>query len=327
MKILVTGAAGFIGSHLSTRLIGEGLEVVGIDNFDPFYDRKYKEDNIQDLLKADNFRFVEADIRDASRMTKLFKEMEFDAVVHLAAKAGVRPSIQDPRGYAKTNINGTVNLLEACLLQKTMPKFIFASSSSVYGNQHKLPFSENDTVDTPISPYAATKKAGELICHTYHHIYQLPVFCLRFFTVFGPKQRPDLAINKFAKLILSGQPIERYGNGYSLRDYTYIDDIINGVRSAIDKCSGYEIINLGSELPIPLNDMIETVSQVIGHPAVILDRPMQPGDVNITYADTSKAERLLDYRPKTSFLEGITAQVEWLKGNINEDDTKKSRLV
>jgi UDP-glucuronate 4-epimerase len=323
MRVLVTGARGFIGSHLSASLANEGIEVVGIDNMESFWatfnDIPRPKCNIQDMrdnmqdLPYRRFRLMSADIRDWGRMRELFKEMEFDVVVHLAAKAGVRPSIKDPAGYARTNITGTVNLLEACLLQKTMPKFIFASSSSVYGNNRKVPFSENDVVDFPISPYAATKKAGELICHTYHHLHQMPMTCLRFFTVYGPRQRHDLAINKFAKLILARQPIERFGSGHSSRDYTYVDDIVDGIKSAIYMCSAYQIINLGSKNPITLNHMIETISQVVGHPAVILNRPMQPGDVDTTYADISKAERLLGYQPKTSFLQGVTNQVEYLK--------------
>jgi UDP-glucuronate 4-epimerase len=325
MKILITGARGFIGSHLSANLAAEGIEVVGIDNFESFFatfhDIPRPKCNIQDMrdnmqdLPYSRFRLMEADIRDYGRMRELFEEMEFDVVVHLAAKAGVRPSIQDPGGYARTNITGTINVLEACLLQKTMPKFIFASSSSVYGNNRKVPFSEDDTVDFPISPYAATKKAGELICHTYHYLHQIPMTCLRFFTVYGPRQRHDLAINKFAKLILARQPIERFGSGHSSRDYTYIDDIVDGIKSAIDRCDSYQIFNLGSKNPITLNDMIETISQVVGHPAVILNRPMQPGDVNITYADIGKAERCLNYQPKTSFLQGVINQVEWLRNN------------
>ncbi|MCP4377454.1 MAG: SDR family NAD(P)-dependent oxidoreductase [bacterium] len=314
MRILVTGAAGFIGSHTSARLIADGHDVVGLDNFDPFYDRKTKESNLRELLAADNFQFIEADIRDHDRMAELFAEhAPLDAVLHLAARAGVRPSIQDPVGYEQVNIAGTLNLLQAAISQTSVPKFIFASSSSVYGNNQKVPFSETDPVDNPISPYAATKKACELICHTYHHLYQLPVTCLRFFTVFGPRQRPDLAINKFAKLIMAGQPIEMFGDGTTSRDYTYIDDIVAGVLAAIDRCSGYEIINLGSKHPITLTDMIATVSGACGREAIIQTKPMQPGDVNQTFADVEKAARLLDYKPTTPFAQGVTNQVQWLK--------------
>ncbi|MBL7221727.1 MAG: GDP-mannose 4,6-dehydratase [Phycisphaerae bacterium] len=316
MRIMVTGAAGFIGSHTSASLIADGHDVLGIDNFDPFYDRRTKESNLQGLLEADNFQFVEADIRDRGRMGELFTAgAPLDAVLHLAARAGVRPSIQDPVGYEQVNIAGTLNLLQAAITLDDAPKFIFASSSSVYGNNPKVPFSESDPVDNPISPYAATKKACELICHTYHYLYQLPVTCLRFFTVFGPRQRPDLAINKFAGSILSGEPIEMFGDGTSSRDYTYIDDIVAGVRAAIDRCSGYEIINLGSTRPITLTDMIATVAGACGREAIIQRKPMQPGDVNRTFADVEKAARLLDYKPTTPFAQGVARQVEWLKSS------------
>jgi len=314
MRILVTGAAGFIGSHTSASLVADGHDVLGIDNFDPFYDRRTKESNLQNLLEADNFQFVEADIRDHDRMAKLFTTgAPVDAVLHLAARAGVRPSIQDPVGYEQVNIAGTLNLLQAAIAMDNAPKFIFASSSSVYGNNPKVPFSESDPVDNPISPYAATKKACELICHTYHYLYQLPVTCLRFFTVFGPRQRPDLAIDKFARSILSGEPIEMFGDGTSSRDYTYIDDIVTGVRAAIDRCRGYEIINLGSNHPVTLTDMIATVAGACGREPIIETKPTQPGDVNQTFADIEKAARLLDYKPTTPFDQGVARQVEWLK--------------
>jgi len=315
MKILVTGAAGFIGSHTTASLIADEHDVVGVDNFDPFYDREIKEANLRGLTESDHFEFVEADVRDHDRMMELFTSSgPLDAVLHLAARAGVRPSILDPVGYEQVNVAGTVNLLQASIAQDPLPKFVFASSSSVYGNNPKVPFSEDDPVDHPISPYAATKKACELIAHTYHHLYQLPVTGLRFFTVFGPKQRPDLAINKFAKLILSGQPIEMFGDGTTSRDYTYIDDIVAGVRASIDRCSGYEIINLGSKHPITLTEMIATVGDACGCEPEIITKPMQPGDVNRTFADVEKAARLLDYAPNTPFAEGVAKQVEWLRG-------------
>jgi UDP-glucuronate 4-epimerase len=314
MKILVTGAAGFIGSHTTASLIADGWEVIGLDNFDPFYDRKLKEANLQSLLESDNFEFIEADIRDHDRIIDIFAaKAPLDAVLHLAARAGVRPSILDPIGYEQVNIGGTLNLLQAAIAQKPLPKFVFASSSSVYGNNSKVPFSETDPVDHPISPYAATKKACELICHTYHHLYELPVTGLRFFTVFGPRQRPDLAIDKFARLILAGKPIEMFGDGSTSRDYTYIDDIVAGVRAAIDRCSGYEIINLGSKHPITLTEMIATVADACGREPEIITKPMQPGDVNRTFADVEKAARLLDYRPTTPFADGVARQIEWLK--------------
>jgi len=317
MRILVTGAAGFIGSHSSASLLSDGWDVVGLDNFDPFYDRRIKEANLQGLIESDDFKFVESDIRDHDRIMEIFAEHgPFDAILHLAARAGVRPSIQDPVGYEQVNVAATLNLLQASTAQSPLPKFVFASSSSVYGNNPKVPFSETDPVDHPISPYAATKKACELICHTYHHLYQLPVTGLRFFTVFGPRQRPDLAINKFAGLILADRPIEMFGDGTTSRDYTYIDDIIAGVRTAIDRCAGYEIINLGSKHPITLKEMIATVSEACGREPEIIVKPMQPGDVNRTFADVEKASRLLDYEPNTPFAEGVARQVQWLKDTL-----------
>jgi len=312
MKILITGAAGFIGSHTAQGLLADGLDVVGLDNFDPFYDRAAKERNLQ-LLASEHFEFVEADIRDMPTMADVFESHgPFDAILHLAARAGVRPSIKDPLGYEQVNITGTLHLLELSIAQTHRPKFVFASSSSVYGNNPKVPFSETDPVDNPISPYAATKKAGELICHTYHHLYDLPIFCLRFFTVYGPRQRPDLAINKFARLILADRPIQMFGDGTTSRDYTYIDDIVAGVRAAIDRCSGYEIINLGSKHPITLKEMIDTVATACGREPSVEQLPMQPGDVNRTFADVEKAARLLDYAPQMPFAEGVAMQVKWL---------------
>jgi len=313
MKILITGAAGFIASHTAQSLLADGADVVGIDNFDPFYDRATKERNVQ-LLESDRFEFIEADICDLPALRGVFEGSgPFDAILHLAARAGVRPSIRDPLGYELVNITGTMHLLELSAAQTRRPRFVFASSSSVYGNNPKVPFSEDDPVDNPISPYAATKKAGELICCTYHHLYDLPMFCLRFFTVYGPRQRPDLAINKFARLILAGEPIQMFGDGTTSRDYTYIDDIVAGVRAAIDRCSGYEIINLGSKHPITLKEMIETVEQACGRAATIEQLPMQPGDVNRTFADVEKAARLLDYAPQMPFADGVAKQVEWIR--------------
>jgi len=312
MKILITGAAGFIASHTAQSLLADGIDVVGLDNFDPFYDRLAKERNLQ-LLASEQFEFVEADICDLPVLTAVFESLgPFDVILHLAARAGVRPSIEDPLGYERVNITGTLHLLELSVAQTPRPKFVFASSSSVYGNNPKVPFSEADPVDNPISPYAATKKAGELICHTYHHLYDLPMFCLRFFTVYGPRQRPDLAIQKFARAILAGRPIYMFGDGTTSRDYTYIDDIVAGVRAAVERCSGYEIINLGSKHPITLKEMIETVEQACGRAATIEQLPMQPGDVNRTFADVEKAARLLDYAPQMPFAKGVAEQIRWL---------------
>ena len=321
MKILITGSAGFIGSHLSESLLGDGHAVVGMDNFDPFYDRSVKEANLADVRAAGGtFRFVEADIRDAEAVDALFADGgPFDAVVHLAARAGVRPSIADPMLYEQVNVAGTVNLLAAATRTDPGGKFIFGSSSSVYGNNEKVPFSEEDRVDYPISPYAATKRSGELMAHVYHRLYGLDVWCLRFFTVYGPRQRPDLAIHKFARRILAGEPIQKFGDGSASRDYTYVSDIVAGIRAAIDRCSGYEIINLGSENPITLTDMIAAVAAACGREPIIEQLPMQPGDVNCTYADVAKAGKLLDYAPSMPFADGVAAMVSWLRRRMAED--------
>ncbi|MHC4646348.1 MAG: NAD-dependent epimerase/dehydratase family protein, partial [Planctomycetota bacterium] len=265
MKVLVTGAAGFIGSHLSERLVGEGRQVVGVDNFDSFYDPAVKRRNIERCLEKENFELVEADIREGEAMSKVM-EGGVDVIVHLAARAGVRPSIAQPLLYADVNINGTMVLLEAAK-EHRVAKFVFASSSSVYGNNKKVPFSEDDNVDFPISPYAATKKACELICHTYHHLCNIDMTCLRFFTVYGPRQRPDLAIHKFARLIEEGKPIPVYGDGSMMRDFTYIDDIIAGTVAAMEKCAGFNIYNLGESRPISVNDLIAELEKALGKKA------------------------------------------------------------
>jgi len=321
VKVLITGSAGFIGSHLAESLLADGHTVVGIDNFDPFYDRSVKEANLADIRAGGgDFRFVEADIRDADAVDALFAdEGPFDAIAHLAARAGVRPSIEDPMLYEQVNMAGTINLLAAATRAETMPKFIFGSSSSVYGNNEKLLFSEADSVDFPISPYAATKRSGELMAHVYHRLYGLDVWCLRFFTVYGPRQRPDLAIHKFARKILAGESIPKFGDGSASRDYTYISDIVAGVRAAIDRCSGYEIINLGSRNPVTLTDMIATVAAACGREPIVEQLPMQPGDVNCTYADVAKAGELLDYAPSMPFADGVAALVDWLRRRMTED--------
>jgi len=244
MTILITGGAGFIGSNLSDRLLSLGHNVVCFDNFDDFYAREIKEANIANSMKNDRYRLVEGDITNRAALNPLFDKNKITMVVHLAAKAGVRPSILDPFAYYAVNVQGTLNLLDV-MKKHDVKKLVFASSSSVYGNNPKVPFTESDSVDNPISPYAATKKAAELLCHTYHHLHGIDVFCLRFFTVYGPRQRPDLAINKFVSNILNGQPVEMYGDGSTARDYTYIDDIVDGILASIARVSGYEIINLG----------------------------------------------------------------------------------
>jgi UDP-glucuronate 4-epimerase len=311
MKAIVTGAAGFIGSHLCERLLKDGWYVGGVDNFDDFYDPQIKHNNIKDCLRNKQFKLVEADIRDSAAMNKVVGEGA-DVVVHLAARAGVRPSIAHPALYADVNINGTVTLLEAAK-KNNIKKFVFASSSSVYGNNKKVPFSEDDNVDFPISPYAATKKAAELICHTYHHLTGIAMTCLRFFTVYGPRQRPDLAIHKFARLIETGKPIPVYGDGNMMRDFTYIADVIDGTMASINKCAGYNIYNLGESRPVTVNALISEIEKALGKKAIIERLPVQPGDVERTYADVAKARRDLGYNPNTEISTGLKCFVEWLR--------------
>ena len=312
MKIMVTGAAGFIGSHLCEALLAQGEKVVGLDNFDDFYDPAIKRKNIAECLRNDKFHLYEVDIRDADGIANILQTTQVDLVVHLAAKAGVRPSIADPLLYQDVNINGTMILLEAAR-NFEIKKFIFASSSSVYGNNKKVPFAESDHVDFPISPYAATKKAGELICHAYSHLYGMDMTCLRFFTAYGPRQRPDLAIHKFARLILNDEPIPVYGDGSMMRDYTYIDDIIQGVRGAMNHCRNYHIYNLGESKPVRLDELIAALEKVLGKKAQRRPLPCQPGDAQQTYADISQARTDLGYDPKTSLDAGLKHFSEWLQ--------------
>ena len=311
MRVLITGAAGFIGSHLCERLLADGWAVVGIDNFDDFYDPQIKRRNISECRKNKNFQLIEADIRDGDAMGKVIGE-DVRIIVHLAALAGVRPSIAQPLLYADVNINGTMVLLELAK-KHGIDKFIFGSSSSVYGNNTKVPFSEDDSVDFPISPYAATKKAGELICHTYHHLYGMSITCLRFFTVYGPRQRPDLAIHKFAKLIEQDKPIPVYGDGSMMRDFTYIDDIVNGIVAAMGRCDGFNIYNLGESEPITVNDLIAEIEKALDKKAVREYQPPQPGDVERTYADITKAIKDLAYQPSTSIRAGLKQFTAWLR--------------
>jgi UDP-glucuronate 4-epimerase len=316
MKALITGAAGFIGSHLSERLLDNGWTVVGVDNFDDFYDPQIKRRNVGTSLENKNFRLVEADIRDAPAMDSVLGD-GIEIVIHLAARAGVRPSIAQPMLYADVNVNGTTVLLEAAKKHK-VNRFIFGSSSSIYGNNEKVPFSEDDNVDFPISPYAATKKAGELICHTYHHLYGISITCLRFFTVYGPRQRPDLAIHKFAKLIEQNKPIPIYGDGTMMRDFTYIDDIIDGTVAAINHLSSHEfnIYNLGESRPVSVNDLVVEIEKALGKKAVKEYLPPQPGDVERTYADVTKAARELGYKPSTTIQAGLVKFTAWLRQQL-----------
>ncbi len=314
-NILVTGGAGFIGSHLVDRLLGDGgARVTVVDNFNDFYDPAIKRANVAAHLERDDFELVEADIADSRAMNDLFARAAFDCVVHLAARAGVRPSLQDPLAYEETNVRGTFTLLEAARRNR-VPKFIFGSSSSVYGVNSKVPFSEDDPIANPISPYAATKIAAEAACHVYSHLYDLRVVCLRFFTVYGARQRPDLAIHKFARLISQGQPIPIFGDGSTQRDYTYIDDIIAGVVAAMkyDR-SQFEVINLGESQTVELRRLVELLERALGKRAIIDHQALQPGDLPVTFADVSKARRLLGYDPKTQIEDGIESFVEWFQG-------------
>lgn len=312
MTIMVTGCAGFIGSHVVDKFLDMGENVVGVDNFDPFYDQYIKMKNIQHNLEDINFTFYVADIRERIGLEEIFINNEIDAVIHLAARAGVRPSIQNPLLYEDVNIKGTINLLEF-VKDHGIKNFVFGSSSSVYGINEKIPFSELDPVDRSISPYAASKRACEIFCYTYHHLYGIPISCLRFFTVYGPRQRPEMAIHKFTRLIDQGKEIEMYGDGTSRRDYTYISDIIDGITAAAYKRLGYEIINLGNSEVVSLGRLINLIEEKLGKRARIKQLPDQPGDVPVTNADISKAKRLLGYEPHVSIEEGIERFVEWYK--------------
>ncbi len=309
-KILVTGGAGFIASHLCEALLATGAELVVIDDFNDFYNPAIKEANIASF--CDRIQWVRGDIRDARLVDSLFAGNQFDQVFHFAARAGVRPSIADPRLYISTNIDGTLNLLEGC--RKTgVKRFIFASSSSVYGVNEKVPFAENDLIQRTISPYAATKLAGEQLCSNYAHLYGIRCICLRFFTVYGPRQRPDLAISKFTRQILADQPIDQYGDGSTARDYTFVEDIINGVMAARTySASNFEIINLGGSAANTLSQLISGIEEILGKKAVIRYLPDQPGDVPLTFADVSKAKDLLGYTPATPLLEGLRRYVDWV---------------
>ncbi len=308
-RYLVTGGAGFIGSHTTERLLARGDEVVVLDNFNDFYDPAIKRANAALLGAA---RVVTGDIRDREGVQKLFAEGRFDGVVHLAAMAGVRPSLKDPLHYEDVNMRGTITLLEEARRRPGL-RFVFASSSSVYGARDKVPFSEADDIPHPVSPYAATKRAGELMCYTYHHLFGVPVAALRFFTVYGPRQRPEMAIAKFTKALLEGEAIPFFGDGSTRRDYTYIDDIVDGVVAALDRCEGYEIYNLGESATTTLTELVQGLERALGCKAKLDRQPNQPGDVPLTCADVSKARTKLGYRPKTPVADGLARYVEWYR--------------
>lgn len=315
-RILVTGGAGFIGSHLVDRLLAANVEhVTVVDDFNDFYDPEIKRTNICHQLEDPRYQLVQADIRDKTALEQALTD-EFDCIVHLAARAGVRPSLSQPQLYNETNVTGTLNLLEFAR-QNGIKQFVFGSSSSVYGINAKVPFNEDDPIRQPISPYAATKGAGELLCHTYSHLYGIRCICLRFFTVYGPRQRPDLAIHKFARLISNGKPIPVFGDGTTRRDYTYVDDIIDGVTAAMNyDQSDYEVINLGESRTIELLELISLLEKELDAHAVIDRQPPQPGDVPQTFADITKARKLLGYNPHIQIEEGLRRFVDWFKGNL-----------
>lgn len=315
-KILVTGFAGFIGSHLTEKLLGDGHTVVGIDDFNDFYDIKIKERNINNFKNNKNFYLNKADIRNKETINEIFTSHKPEIVIHLAARAGVRPSLKDPVLYEEVNVLGTLNLLEAAK-NTNCKKFIFGSSSSIYGECKNIPFKESELDLKPISPYGVTKLSGERHCFTYNHLYKLPIICLRFFTVYGPRQRPDLAIHKFTKLIEENKQIPVFGDGQYKRDFTYITEIIDGVIGSIKyNKTSFEIFNLGESHATSVIDLVKLIEDALGKQATIDWQPAQPGDVSLTYADVSKAERLLGYKPKTKPEEGIKKFVQWYRSNL-----------
>ena len=314
MRVLITGGAGFIGSHVAERLLARGDDVWVLDNFNDFYDPAIKRANARALAGA---TIVEGDIRDVEGTKRLFQDGRFEAVIHLAAMAGVRASLLDPLHYCDVNVRGTQILLDQ-LREAPGMRLVFASSSSVYGANERVPFREDDDVHRPVSPYAATKRAGELLCFTHHHIYGTPISCLRFFTVYGPRQRPEMAIHKFARLISEGRPLPFYGDGSTRRDYTYVDDVVDGVVGALDRPNGYRIYNLGESRTTSLAELVRLMGELIGREPVLERLPMQPGDVLVTYADVSRAEQELGYRPKTELRDGLKRFLEWFRRPLAE---------
>lgn len=310
-RVLVTGAAGFIGSTLVDGLLESGVEVVGIDNFDPYYDPALKRGNLRGAMAQDGFRLFEGDILDRSLLQEVFRQGPYDVVVHLAAKAGVRPSIVDPDAYFEVNVQGTLNLLH--LLGETPDtRLVMASSSSVYGNSVAAPFAEDHETSKPVSPYAASKKAGEVLAHSFHELYGIPTSLLRFFTVYGPRQRPEMAIAKFFDLVTRGETVPMFGDGTTARDYTYVDDIVAGIRRAMACCHGFEIYNLGNSNPVSLSEMIAAVGRAVGRTPRIEGLADQPGDVTMTCADVRKATEQLGYAPRTDLDRGMARYRSWM---------------
>ena len=313
MRTIVTGGAGFIGSNLVDRLLAEGDDVIVVDNFDPFYSRADKQSNLAVALKNPRCRLMEMDIRDSGKVAHLVETSRPDVIVHLAARAGVRPSIDNPGLYADVNVLGTVNWLEAAVQVRPMPRFVYASSSSVYGDRSSAPFRETDPVDHPVSPYAATKKACELLAYTFHHLHGLAVTGLRIFTAYGPRNRPDLAIAKFTRLIDRGDPVPMFGDGSTCRDYTYVDDVVDGIVRAVQKCSTCHVYNLGNSNPIELKTLIAEIARSLGKTATVSRLPEQQGDVRQTFADISLAGSELGYAPRTPFLDGLARYMAWYR--------------
>ncbi|KPK65821.1 MAG: epimerase [Planctomycetes bacterium SM23_32] len=312
MAVLVTGGAGFIGSHLVEQLLQEGRDVVCLDNFSSYYDPRIKRANLAQLLKIREFPVYEADVRDRDACERVFQDQRIDAIAHLAASVGVRHSVEEPASYEDVNCRGTINLLELARRHE-VGKFVFGSTSSIYGATRRVPFVEDDPVACPISPYAASKRAAELFCYTYHHLHGLQVACARFFTVYGPWGRPDMAVYKFTQLIDQGKPIPVYGDATSRRDYTYCKDVVQGVVKAIDTPVGYEVFNLGESRVVELNRLISLIEENLGKTAKRQLLPEQPGDVPITYADLSKSRRVLGYDPQYPFEEGLRLFIEWYR--------------
>lgn len=312
MRILVTGGAGFIGSHLVERLLADGHHVICFDDFNPYYDPRIKWSNVAAAQSHPNYRLVVGDLCDHRLVDQVLADANLDEIVHLAARAGVRPSIDEPELYYRVNCEATAHLFEAAR-RRGIERIVFASSSSVYGGNTKTPFSEADSVDGPVSPYAATKKAGELLAHTYVHLYGMSIACLRFFTVYGPRQRPEMAIHKFIDLVERGEPLPVFGDGTSARDYTYVDDIVEGICRVRERHSGYSVFNLGNSSPVLLRELVERIGEAVGKPPRINRLPDQPGDVAITFADISKAKSELDWTPVTGIEDGLRATVSWYR--------------